>query len=154
MPKKSSNPDKSVYLKCREDRDLTRAEASELLEYITEDRLEKVENGRSPIQPDEALTMAERYKAPELCNYYCAHECPIGRKYVPEIEIKAVSQIVLEMLSSLNSMEDKKNRLIDIVVDGKITEDEVTDFSVIRRELDKISMAVDALNLWCSKMES
>ncbi len=77
--------------------------------------------------------MAEKYKQPSLCNYYCANQCPIGQHYVPEIKIKDLSQIVLEMLASLNSMENKKERLIEITVDGKITSDELEDFIIFRK---------------------
>ena len=35
---------------------------------------------------------------------YCANQCPIGQQYVPEIKVKDLSQIILEMLASLNSM--------------------------------------------------
>ncbi len=28
--------------------------------------------------------MADCYKNPALCNYFCSHECPIGIEYVPE----------------------------------------------------------------------
>lgn len=153
MPKKSPNPNKSVYLKLREERDLTRAEASELLVYISEDRLEKIENKRSNIQPDEVLTMSEKYKAPELCNYYCANECPLGKKFVPEIKVKAISQIVLEMLASLNSMEEKKNKLVSIFLDGKVSPEEEKDFKDIQEELNKMEMAVDTLNLWVDQMK-
>ena len=30
--------------------------------------------------------MADKYKQPSLCNYYCANQCPIGQQYVPEIK--------------------------------------------------------------------
>ena len=50
--------------------------------------------------PDEVLVMAEKYKQPSLCNYYCANQCPIGQEYVPEIKVKDLSQIVLEMLAT------------------------------------------------------
>ena len=92
--------------------------------------------------------MSECYKDPELCNYYCSHECPIGRKYVPEVKLKDLSQITLEMLASLNNMEKEKNRLIEITVDGVITEDEQEDFNKIKEELDSISLSVSALKMW------
>lgn len=64
--------------------------------------------------------MAEGYKMPNLCNYYCSNECPIGRRYVPEIKIKDLSQIILEMIASLNAMNKKQERLIEITADGMI----------------------------------
>ena len=92
--------------------------------------------------------MAEVYKNPSLCNYYCSHECPIGRKYVPEIKAKDLSQITLEMLATLNRLTKDKERLIEITVDGELSEDELADFQKIKKELEKMAMAIDSLNLW------
>ena len=96
--------------------------------------------------------MAEKYKSPSLCNYYCANQCPIGQLYVPEIKIKDLSQIVLEMLASLNNMNKKKERLIEITADGEITNDEIEDFIYIQEELEKISITVETLQLWSERM--
>ena len=95
--------------------------------------------------------MAKCYKDPSLCNYYCSHECPIGQEYVPEVKIKELSQITLEMLASLNSLEQEKNRLIEITVDGVISEDEMKDFQKIQEQLGQISLAIDSLQLWVEK---
>ena len=152
MARASTKENKNIYHKTREALYLTRESASELLESISPERIEKIENERSLPHPDEVLLMAEKYKQPRLCNYYCAHQCPIGRQYVPEIEMKDLSQIVLEMLASLNSMSKQKERLIEITVDGKISGDELKDFIGIQEELEKISMAVEALQLWAEQM--
>ena len=136
---------------CRENAQLTRDAAAELMEYVSADRIEKIENERSLPHPEEILAMSKAYKAPDLCNYYCSHECPIGQEFVPEVKIKDLSQITLEMLASLNSLEREKNRLIEITVDGVITEDEMTDFEKIQAQLSQISMAIDSLQLWVQK---
>ena len=96
--------------------------------------------------------MADKYKQPSLCNHYCANQCPIGQQYVPEIQVKDLSQIVLEMLASLNSMTKQKERLIEITVDGKITGDELEDFIHIQEELERLSIAVETLQLWSEQM--
>jgi oligoendopeptidase F len=98
------------------------------------------------------LVMAEKYKEPMLCNYYCSQQCPIGQQYVPEIKIKDLSQIVLEMLASLNSMQRQTERLIDISADGVIDNDELKDFIRIQKELEKISITVETLQLWAEQM--
>lgn len=95
--------------------------------------------------------MSKAYKAPDLCNYYCSHECSIGQEFVPEVRIKDLSQITLEMLASLNALEREKNRLIEITVDGAITDDEMEDFEKIQTQLAQISMAIDSLQLWIQK---
>lgn len=151
MGRKSTKENKNIYQTSREDLGLTREAASNLLQTISPDRIEKIENEKSLPHPDEILSMAECYKNPTLCNYYCSHECPIGIKHVPEIKLKDLSQITLEMLASLNALSEEKNRLIEITVDGKITQDEMKDFLRIKEQLDQISMTVDSLKLWVSK---
>lgn len=152
MARKSTKENKNIYQITRENLDLTREAASERLETISPERIEKIENERTLPYPDEVLVMAEKYKQPSLCNYYCANQCPIGQQYVPEIKIKDLSQIVLEMLASLNSMQKKKDRLIEITVDGQITGDEIKDFIHIQEELEKMSIAVETLQLWSERM--
>ena len=49
-------------------------------------------------------------------------------------------------------MQTKKNRLIEITVDGQISGDELADFVYIQEELEKISVAVETLQLWCERM--
>ena len=71
---------------------------------------------------------------------------------MPEIKVNDLSQIVLETIASLNAMQTKKNRLIEITVDGQITGDELADFVYIQEELEKISVAVETLQLWCERM--
>ena len=100
MPRTSTKKDKSIYQVTREELGLSREKASELLETIQPERLERIENAKYDVRPDEVLLMAEKYQAPHLCNYYCANECAIGKQYVPEIKTKHLSQIVLEMLAS------------------------------------------------------
>jgi len=152
MARVSTKENKNIYHTTRESLKLTRESASELLESISPERIEKIENERSLPYPDEVLTMAEKYKQPNLCNYYCANQCPIGQQYVPEIKVKDLSQIVLEMLASLNSMHKQKERLIEITADGKITGDELADFIYIQEELERISITVETLQLWSERM--
>lgn len=152
MARVSTRENKNVYQQTRESLKLTREAASELLETLPPERIEKIENERSLPHPDEVLTMAEKYRQPSLCNYYCANQCPIGQEYVPEIKIKDLSQIVLEMLASLNAMNKRKDRLIEITADGVIDENEVEDFVFIQQELERISITVETLQLWSEEM--
>ena len=152
MARKSTKENKNIYQSTREALNLTREAASDLLVTMSAERIEKIENERSMPHPDEVLLMSDQYKQPGLCNYYCANQCPIGQHYVPEIKIKDLSQIVLETIASLNAMQKKKDRLIEITVDGHISGDELADFVYIQEELEKISIAVETLQLWCERM--
>lgn len=151
MGRKSTKENKNIYQTSREDAGFTREAAAEALEFISSDRIEKIESEKSLPHPDEILAMADCYKNPTLCNYYCSHECPIGQEYVPEVKLKDLSQITLEMLASLNTLEKEKNRLIEITVDGIISEDEKEDFERIQNQLAQIALAVDSLQLWVQK---
>ena len=146
--KRSIRENKNIYQLSREDAGLTREKASEAIGCISDDRIEKIESEKSLPHPDEILLMADCYKKPELCNYYCSHECPIGQKYVPEVRIKDLSQIALEVLAHLNSLEEDRKRLIEITVDGQVSADETEDFHKIREKLEQISRTVDSLQLW------
>ena len=152
MGRSSTKENKNKYQLIREELKLTREEASERLKVLTADRIEKIENERLEPQPYDVLVMSQGYKRPSLCNYYCSHECPIGKQYVPEVQIKELSAIVIEMLASLNSVNRTKERLIDIAADGIISTDEIEDFIYIQEELERISITVETLQLWAEKM--
>lgn len=151
MGRKSTKENKNVYQTSRESLGLTREAAAEQLEFLSADRIEKIESEKSLPHPDEILAMADCYKNPSLCNYYCSHECPIGQEYVPEVQMKNLSQITLEMLASLNTLNRDKDRLIEITVDGQISKDELDDFHKIQTQLGQISQAIDSLQLWVQK---
>lgn len=148
MGKRSTKENKNIYFQSRENAGLTRAQASELMEYISESKIEKIENNATLPQPEDVLAMADAYKNPRLCNYYCANECRIGQEHVPEVQITGLPEITLGILSSLNTLDKYKERLIEITEDGKITDDELPDFVKIQDRLDKISVTVEALKLW------
>ena len=148
MGKKSIKENKNIFFESREEAGLTRAQASELIGTISESRLEKMETGKTAIYPEDVVDMSVAYKKPELCNYYCTHECRIGKTSVPEVKMSSLSEIVLAMLSALNSLDRQKERLIDITADGQITDDELDDFVCIQKQLDQIDLTVESLKLW------
>ena len=152
MGRTSTKENKNSYQLAREELGLTREKARELLETIAPERIEKIENERTVPRPDEVLTMAEKYKRPSLCNCYCSQQCPIGQRYVPFVTRRELPAIILEMLASLNAMNSKKERLIEIAADGKISNDEIDDFIHIRQELERISLTVETLQLWTERM--
>ena len=155
MGRKSTNPHKSIYFEAREKsnggKGMTRAEASEALNGISESRLEKLETGKTTLQPEDVVDMARVYNRPDLCNYYCRHDCAIGADSVPEAREIALPEIALGMLSSLNTLDSYKNRLIEIAADGKISEDEKKDFNEIKKQLENIDIVVESLKLWVAK---
>jgi len=56
------------------------------------------------------------------------------------------------LLDSLNTVQDNQRRLISITADGVIDDTEIDDFVCIQEELEKISISVEALQLWSEQM--
>lgn len=150
MGQRSIKEYKNYYFQSREKANLTREAAADTL-GISKSRLEKIEYDKSLPYPEEAKAMATCYKNPSLCNYYCSHDCEIGKDQVAEIKEKSLSQISLEMLSTLNELSNNKERFINIVADEVISHDEMEDFNTIKENLHKMSLIVDSLNLWLEK---
>jgi len=156
MGKISTKDNKSIYQVAREKLGLSRALAADkmYMHGLTEYRLVKIEDGTVKTQPEDVVAMAKAYNEPELRNYYCCHECAIGKIDTPEIIYKDnVHEILVNMAITLESVNQNKMRLMDILADGKIEEREERDFNRISQELEKISMTVEALQLWCEKMK-
>ena len=148
MAKRSTKENKSVYQLAREKENLTREEAESNCPALTADRIAKIEGDRTAVHPEDVMLMAECYKAPGLCNYYCSHECAIGRDRVPEVKTKELAQIAVETLNALNKMNREKERLLEIVEDGTVRPDERDDFLTIKTTLDKIAVSVRTMQLW------
>lgn len=148
MGKKSVKENKNIYFQSREEAGLTRAQASEKMGYISESRIEKIETEKVTVHPEDVVAMAEAYKKPGLCNYYCSHECRIGQDYVPEVKLSSLAEISLGILASVNSLNEQKDRLIEIAEDGTISSDELPDFLSIQDRLEKLALTVDSLKLW------
>ena len=145
-PKETTN----LYLIKRKEMGWSREYAAEQI-GISDDKLERIENEKQLPNPQDVLIMSNVYQAPELCNYYCTHECSIGKQYMEPVEIKQLQQITLEILSNLNSINKDKNIFIDITADGEISEEELSDFKRIKEKLEQISSTVDSLKLWIEK---
>lgn len=163
MGKASVKRNKNIYQLTREELGLSRAEATERIpndpKYpgmpgVPEYKLVKIENGTVAVQPADVVAMAERYNKPELRNYYCCHECEIGKIDATEVAFDGgVHEILVSMAVVLKKVNHNKIRLMEILEDGKLSEDEQEDFDRIYEELEQVSMTVEALQLWCEKMK-
>ena len=148
MGRKSTKENKSIWQTTREDLDLTREKAAELIPGFSPERIEKIENGRTQIQPEDVMLLAEYYKTPSLRNYYCVNECPIGQVHALRTESKELAQIAIETLNAVNRISASRDRLLEIVEDGQIRDDEFADFSRIKETLDRLALSVSNLQLW------
>ena len=113
-------------------------------------RLLKIENGQKVPEPEDIAAMEKVYDAPELRNYYCAKECPLGCNEEPLI-CDDLDKISVRLLSALHFMEKANDRLFEILEDGEVSEDQRKDFIRILDTLKKVSYSVDSLELWAEK---
>lgn len=148
MGRKSVKENKSIYQQTREELGLTREKAAELVPGFSPERLEKIENGRTQVQPDDVMLLAEYYKTPFLCNYYCVNECPIGQVHALRPEPKELGQIAVETFNAQHRLNNSINRLLEIAEDGQVRLDEYKDFVEIKSVLDKMALSVANLQLW------
>ena len=95
--------------------------------------------------------MSIAYNTPELCNSYCAQECPLGRGSVKEVTIDDFDRLALKVLGSLKDIDSLRTALIAISEDGVIEESEQPAFQAILDSLEKISTNAKALQLWAMK---
>ena len=151
MGRKSTRKDKTPYQIAREAAGLTREKAAEV-SGISATQIARIEGNRAFPHPYDVMAMAKAYKAPWLCNHFCSKECEVGKKYVDTITLTDLTRVVMEILNSLNNLAEKKDCLIRLAADGKITDSETGEFYRILTELDRISDLTDALKLWNETM--
>ncbi len=163
MGRRSNRQSKKQFQLCRESKKYTLDEASNKTHYVDKNgkdkfglsasRIFRIENGATP-SPKEVLLMSRIYEKPQLCNYYCSQECEIGKEYIPEVQEMSLEQITLGILSSINSIQKEKDRLVEITEDGEIAREESLDFKRIQDSLEKISAIVESLQLWLEQNKS
>lgn len=153
---------KSIYQKIREELGYSRQQAADKIAevdggryaYIDENRLVKLEHGTNKMQPEDVVALSKVYNKPELRNYYCCHECEIGKIDTPAVDFNgSIHEILVSIAVSLENANQNKVRLMEVLEDSVLSEDEQRDFDKIYNELERVSAEVEALQLWCEKMK-
>lgn len=156
MGKKATKAADNMYYLARCEAESTnddfssREKAAEII-GIDRTRLARIELDTLAPYPEEVKAMAEAYNVPELCNAYCARECPIGRDSVREVNIDDFDRLALKVLGSLKNIDELRASLIAISEDGVIEECERATFQGILDSLENISTNAKALQLWAIK---
>lgn len=96
---------------------------------------------------DKAVLMADLYNAPQLLNYYCLHERPIGCRHSISDEVVDIDRVTVKLLKGLrvDKLEEIKDSLLDIAEDGKITDDEKPELKEVLDYLDSLAKTVSEL---------
>ena len=129
---------------------LNTCESAQDLVYIERTKLLGIESGEKIPSPDDVVSMASVYNAPELCNYYCTRQCPIGKDN-PTLIYQDLSEIAVRLMSALHFLNKSNDTIYQILEDGIIDEYEREDFKKIVATLKKLSYCADSLELWAKK---
>lgn len=140
------------YLKRRrkEDAGLSREQAAGKMS-LSVSKLEKIERDELYASAQDIVEMAEVYNAPELCSYFCANECEIGKQQylnVSEAGDEDLAHIAVALLNSVNALNDQRNRFIEMSADDLIDRDELRDLLKIHMSLKQLSEVANTLNVW------
>jgi len=129
----------------------SREGAAELL-GVSVSSLADYELGNTKVVPvDKVVLMADLYNAPEIKNFYCANECPIGCGTVKQLEVSELERLTVRLLSSFQQVSTIQNKMISISSDGKVQPDEVRDFNEVIQHLDYIMTCAQELKLYAEK---
>lgn len=128
---------------------LSREGAAELL-GMSVSSVSDAELGTTKVMPvDKAVLMADLYNAPYLLNYYCLHECPIGRDQPLSAEVHDIDKVTIKLLKVLrvDELERLKDTLLAIAgdEDGEIPEEMMPDLLEVSAYLDNIVKIVSEL---------
>ncbi len=156
----SDNIYKEARLRASKDNDrLKTLESAHDELHITKEKLGQIEQtdpnrkSTSP-NPDDVVTMAKVYNAPELCYYYCSSECPIGamKKGDGEVVISDnLAEISASLMSSLHFLDRANDEIHRILADSTVSEDERARFREIMKTLGNISNGVQSLEVWARR---
>lgn len=155
MGKEPLKENTNVYFQARKraamsnDRLFSRENAAELL-GISPYTLADYELGNTKVVPvDKVVLMADLYNAPELITGYCKYQCPIHGFMPLATEEKNLQGIALKLLKGLNDddMQELKTSMIDILEDGKVSDDELTEFKKLMEHLDRLAEIISELKL-------
>lgn len=113
---------------------LTRAGAAEYLPGVTEDSLKKYELDITKPPNIVVALMSDAYNEPELRQWYCVNECPLGKdcREIPEMPAE---RALIRLQNSIYEME-KITKIISLLMeDGKLDESEQQMIPELRKSL-------------------
>lgn len=113
---------------------LTRGGAVELLPGVTEDSLKKYELDITKPPNIVVALMADAYNEPELRQWYCVHECPLGKdcREIPEMPAE---RALIRLQNSVYEMEKLTRQISLLMENGEIEEEAQETIPILRNRL-------------------
>ncbi|SMC64190.1 helix-turn-helix domain-containing protein [Sporomusa malonica] len=128
---------KTIYQSARFNTDLTGERAAELL-HISVESLRAYERSAT-IPPSEAvLRMIEVYNTPWLAYQHLKTNDPVGREYLPDIELRDLPSSVLVLQKEMADTHSVSQDMIAVACDGRVDKREEKSWFAVRKELTEL----------------
>ena len=105
---------------------------------------------RTTPTPSEVEIMAQVYEAPELRDYYCTGQCPLGKHREP-LKYNSLGDISASLMAALYFLDNASDRIHTILSDNRVTDEEKEDFLKSLSILKNIAYSANCLELWAKK---
>ncbi len=128
------------------DRLNSREGASEIV-CIERTRLANIELGNINPHPEEVNLMNSAYNAPELLNYFCSNQCPLGCGRVEPLNPRNLESAAMKIERLTRNMDEISRDISDIAEDGRITPSERTLFNRHVEQLKEVKKSIEELIL-------
>ena len=94
--------------------------------------------------------MADAYNQPELRQWYCANECPLGKDRISESDTMPPERALIRLKKGMKEIDKAMQELANIMDDGVISEEEMEllpnimeQFMEARKRIDENIMAIE-----------
>ncbi|MEA4823316.1 MAG: XRE family transcriptional regulator [Clostridiaceae bacterium] len=124
----------------------SREGAAEVL-GIDRTRIARIELDTERPYPDEVRVMIDAYNAPELCNYHCSRQCPLGIQTTAPLPLDDMDRAMIRVNTAIRDIPDKLNAIEKIIDDGVIDNDEKPQMEELMNYMRGIVTRFQALEL-------
>ena len=132
----------NVYKNARKSAGFTQEKASQLLN-VSVDSLRDYEQSQRPVPSDVASAMCDVYQAPYLAVQHLRLTSDLGKRVVPEIQLKDLPEAVLGVLAAVQRFCAKREAMVEIAADGQIAESEQAEWDEIMRLANDLNVAMN-----------
>ncbi len=159
MGRKASKALENIYYMARfnaakKDSTFTSREKTSRRLGIERSRLARIELGIITPYAEEILVMAKNYDAMYLADSYCENICPIGKQRVlaslanSPAANESLERLALGFLSSVQSIDDITEKLINISKDGSVSNNEFESFHEVLVSMNSLSQNIKNIKEW------
>lgn len=131
----------NIYKNARKSAGFTQEKASQLLN-VSVDSLRDYEQSQRPVPSDVASAMCDVYQAPYLAVQHLRLTSDLGKRVVPEIQLKDLPEAVLGVLAAVQRFCAKREAMVEIAADGQIAESEQAEWDEIMCLANDLNVAI------------